>query len=122
MAHFAQLDGNNVVLNVVVVSNDDCKDVDGNESEQVGIDFLKRLIPDPSFTWVKTSYNGNIRKNYAGIGYTYDAGRDAFIPPKPFDSWTLNESTCSWDAPIAVPGYDKLYDWDEAKQMWVERT
>lgn len=122
MAHFAQLDANNVVLNVIVVDNNDCKDENGNESEQVGIDFLKRLVPDPSFTWVQTSYNRNIRKNYAGIGYTYDATRDAFIPPKPFDSWSLNETTCSWDAPIPVPGYDKLYDWDEAKQLWVERT
>jgi len=71
---------------------------------------------------VQTSYNRNIRKNYAGIGYTYDATRDAFIPPKPFDSWSLNETTCSWDAPIPVPVYDKLYDWDEAKQLCVERT
>ena len=122
MAHFAQIDGNNRVLNVLVVSNDDCKDKNGNESEQVGIDFLKALIPDPSFRWVQTSFNGNFRKNYAGIGYTYDAVRDAFIPPKPYDSWTLNEDTCSWDAPVPIPGYDKLYSWDEATQSWVEMT
>lgn len=122
MAHFAQLDANSVVLNVIVVDNNDCKDENGNESEQAGIDFLKRLVPDPSFTWVQTSYNRNFRKNYAGIGFTYDSARDAFIPPKPFDSWSLNEETCLWDAPVPVPGFDKLYDWDEMTQTWVERT
>lgn len=121
MAHFAQLDQNNIVLQVIVVSNNDCLNESNNESEEVGIFFCKTLF-GASSRWKQTSYNGNIRKNYAGIGYTYDAGRDAFIPPKPFPSWVLNHDTCRWDAPIAIPQDDKRYQWDELTTSWVELT
>lgn len=119
MAHFAKLDENNNVLAVHVVVNDVIT-VDGNESEQAGIDFLTGLHGHA--LWKQTSYNGNIRKNYAGIGFTYDAGRDAFIPPKPYASWTLNETTCQWEAPVAYPTDGKRYTWDESSQQWIEIT
>ena len=93
MAHFAQLDENNVVTQVIVVGNRDCSDANGVEKESIGIAFCERLFGG---NWKQTSYNGNIRKNYAGIGYTYDAARDAFIPPRPGPEWTLNETTCQW--------------------------
>ena len=119
MAHFAKLNENNNVLAVHVVVNDVIT-IDGNESEQAGIDFLTGLHGHA--LWKQTSYNGNIRKNYAGIGYTYDAGRDAFIPPKPYVSWTLNETTCQWEAPVAYPTDGKRYTWDEATTSWTELT
>lgn len=100
MAHFAQLDDNNVVLQVIVVHNNELL-VNGVESEAKGVAFCQSLLPDT--TWVQTSYNANIRKNYAGIGFSYDAQRDAFIPPKPFPSWQLNEVTCQWNAPVPYP-------------------
>lgn len=117
MAHFAQLDENNVVLQVIVVSNSDCLDESGNESEAVGVAFCQSLLGG---NWKQTSYNGTIRKNYAGIGFTYDAGRDAFIAPKPYASWVLNEDTCRWDAPIPMPTEGGPYQWDEATTSWVE--
>jgi hypothetical protein len=116
MAHFAQLE-NNIVTKVIVVSNQDILDENGQENEQKGIDFCSNLLGG---TWKQTSYNGNIRKNYAGIGYTYDEGRDAFIPPKPFNSWTLNEETAQWEAPTPYPDDGKRYSWDEATTSWVE--
>ena len=117
MAHFAKLDENNNVLAVHVVNNDVIT-IDGNESEQAGIDFLTSLHGHT--LWKQTSYNGNIRKNYAGIGFAYDAGRDAFIPQKPFASWVLNETTCQWDAPVSYPTDGKFYGWDETTTSWVE--
>ena len=96
MAHFAQLDENNVVTQVIVVGNKDCADANGVEKESIGIAFCERLFGG---NWKQTSYNGNIRKNYAGIGYTYDAARDAFIPPQPGAEWTLDEDTCQWENP-----------------------
>lgn len=117
MAHFAQLDENNVVTQVIVVSNNDCQ-IGGVESEEAGIVFCKTLF-GPTTKWKQTSYNGNIRKNYAGIGFTFDAGRDAFIPPKPFASWLLNEDTCRWDAPVPMPTEGGPYQWDEATTSWV---
>ena len=117
MAHFAQLDANNVVTQVIVVGNKDTSDASGAEKESIGVAFCERLFGG---TWKQTSYNGNIRKNYAGIGYTYDAGRDAFIPPKPFASWVLNETTCQWEAPVAMPTDGKRYTWDEATTSWKE--
>jgi hypothetical protein len=116
LAHFAQLE-NNIVTKVIVVSNQDILDENGQENEQKGIDFCSNLLGG---TWKQTSYNGNIRKNYAGIGYTYDEGRDAFIPPKPFNSWTLNEETAQWEAPTPYPDDGKRYSWDEATTSWVE--
>ena len=118
MAHFAQLDDNNVVTQVIVVHNNDCQ-LNGVETEEVGVVFCKSLF-GPQTKWKQTSYNGSIRKNYAGIGYTYDAGRDAFIPPKPFASWVLNEDTCHWDAPVPRPNDGGQYTWDETTISWVE--
>lgn len=117
MAHFAEIDQNGIVLRVVVVSNQDTSDASGVEKEYIGAAFCERLLGG---TWKQTSYNGNMRKNYAGIGYTYDAQRDAFIPPKPYPSWILNEQTCLWEPPVAMPDDGKLYQWDEATTSWVE--
>jgi hypothetical protein len=120
MAHFAELGENNVVLRVIVVADKDTADSSGNEVEAIGVEFCRNLLGG---TWKKTSYNANIRKNYAGIGYTYDADRDAFIPPKPFASWVLNETTCQWEAPTPMPVVEgKMYRWDEATTSWVEVT
>lgn len=119
MAHFAEIDQNNVVLRVIVVDNKDTSTPDGTEVESIGVAFCQRLLGG---NWVKTSYSGNIRKNYAGIGFTYDSGRDAFIPPKPFASWLLNEDTCQWEAPTPMPTDGKLYGWDEATTSWVENV
>lgn len=119
MAHFAKLDENNIVLAVHVVNNDVIT-VNGVESEQAGVDFLTQLHGHAS--WKQTSYSGSFRKNFAGINYSYDATRDAFIPPKVFNSWTLNETTCLWEAPSAYPSDGKSYKWDEATTAWVERV
>ena len=125
MAHFAKLDDNNIVTQVIVVANKDTADAFGVEKEHIGAAFCERLFGG---TWKQTSYNGNKRKNYAGIGYTYDAGRDAFIPPKPFNSWVLVEETCQWKAPVDMPADagtgepPKRYTWDEATTNWVEVT
>jgi hypothetical protein len=117
MAHFAQLDGD-TVMQVIVVANEELME-NGAESEAKGIAFCQSLFGGE---WKQTSYNGRIRKNYAGIGYTYDAGRDAFIPPQPYPSWILNESTCLWDAPTPMPKDDKRYLWDEATTSWIEQA
>jgi hypothetical protein len=119
MAHFAKLDENNIVLAVHVVNNEVIT-VDGVESEQAGIDFLIGLYGHTY--WKQCSYNGSIRKNYPGTGFTYDASRDAFISEKPFPSWNLNEITCRWEAPIAQPVDGKMYSWDESNQSWVDIT
>jgi hypothetical protein len=119
MAHFAKLDENNIVLAVHVVNNDVIT-VDGVESEQVGVDFLTDLYGHT--LWKQTSYNGTIRKNYAGVGYKYDASRDAFIPPQPWASWILNETTCQWEAPVPYPTDSKRYGWFEPNQQWIEIT
>ena len=121
MAHFAELDANNVVTRVIVVGNPDCVDETGSESEAVGIAFCQQLF-GASTVWVQTSYNGSIRKNYAGIGFTYDAGRDAFIPPQPYPSWVLNEATCQWEAPVPYPEDGLLYRWDEETGGWINST
>ena len=119
MAHFCKLGVGNIVEQVVVVNNEVITDNDGNEQEQLGIDFLNNLYGTRD-VWKQTSYNGNFRKNYAGKGYTYDQERDAFIPPKPFNSWTLNEETCLWEAPTAYPDDGKFYNWNEENQTWDE--
>jgi hypothetical protein len=116
MAHFAKLDENNVVLEVHVVHNNELL-VDGVESEAKGVEFLVSLFGD--FKWKQTSYNATIRKNAAGIGYTYDPDRDAFIPPQPYASWVLDEQTCQWGSPIPYPSDDNKYDWDESTFSWV---
>jgi hypothetical protein len=117
LAHFAKLDENNIVTFVTVGRQED----DGKEAE---------LCARTGDVYKQTSYNTHggvhalggtpLRKNYAGIGYTYDSGRDAFIPPKPYASWLLNETTCLWDAPVAYPDDGKRYSWDEATTSWVE--
>ena len=112
MAHFVKLDENGVVIAVVVVNNNDAPD------EAAGIAFLINLFGE-GIVWKQTSYNRNIRKNYAGIGYSYDAGRDAFIPPQPYPSWLMSEETCLWSAPTPMPTDDKRYSWDEPTLSWV---
>jgi hypothetical protein len=119
MAHYCKLDENNIVTQVIVIDNKDTADANGVEKEYIGAAFCERLFGG---TWKQTSYNGNIRKNYAGIGYTFDSGRDAFISPKPFASWVLNEDTCQWQAPTAMPTDDKMYSWNEETLSWVEVT
>jgi hypothetical protein len=117
MAHFAELDNQGIVLRVIVVDNNKIEDENGNESELVGIQFCRSLFGEET-NWIQTSYNGNIRKNYAAIGDTYDISRDAFISPKPYDSWILNEETCVWEAPIPYPEDGNLYDWNEDEIQW----
>lgn len=111
MAHYAFLDENNIVTEVIVGRNED-EVVDGiSDWEAYYGEFRGQ-------TCVRTSYNGNIRKNYAGVGFTYDAERDAFIAPKPFESWVLDEETCRWEAPIAYPTDGLIYTWDEEAGDW----
>jgi hypothetical protein len=117
MAYFAKLDENNVVLQVTSVHNNELLQ-DGVEVESKGVQFLVDLFGENA-NWKQTSYNNRIRKNFAGVGYTYDAARDAFIPPQPYPSWVLNEFTCLWDAPTPMPTDGQLYDWDEPTTSWV---
>ena len=117
MAHFAELDENNVVKKVIVVGNADTSDAHGVEKEHIGAAFCERLLGG---TWKKTSYNGNIRKRYAGVGFSYNAELDAFIGPKPHASWVLNNTTADWDAPVAKPDDDKIYSWNESTVAWEE--
>ena len=122
MAHFAKLDENNLVLEVIVVADSDAP------TEAKGQTFLQNLYKN-TITYKQTSYNTiagehklggtAFRKNYAGVGYTYDASKDAFIPPKPWNSWTLNEDTCQWEAPVAYPDDGKSYVWKEDTQTWI---
>jgi hypothetical protein len=121
MASFAKLN-NNIVERVESVVNDVLKDSNGVEQEAIGIQFLKTLYNEPNSVWVQTSYNNNIRKNHAGIGFTYDSQRDAFIPPKPYNSWILNEITCNWESPISKPDNENKYTWNEETQSWTLQT
>ena len=124
MAHFAKLGVGNIVEQVIVVSNDIAT------TEQAGVDFINKLY-NTRDVWKQTSYNNNIRKNFAGVGYQYDQTRDAFIPPKPFQSWILNETTCLWESPIPYPitniknkisdyngSVNDLYNWNESTLTW----
>jgi hypothetical protein len=108
MAHFAELDENNIVTRVLVTDND---------YPNEGYDWL---IDTFGGTWVQTSYNATIRKNFAGIGFSYDGGLDAFIAPKPFESWALDEETCQWVAPVPYPTDGKIYTWNEEITNWEE--
>lgn len=119
MAHFAQIDSNNIVLQVIVVSNDDIME-NGVESEEKGIQFCKNLLGQDK-NWVQTSYNSNFRKNFAIIGSTYRQDIDAFIYPSPFPSWTLNETTGKWEPPVPDPSSETngQFDWNEELQQWV---
>ena len=106
MSHFAKINSSNIVTEVIVAEKD----------------FINSGLVGDEFLWVQTSYNGNFRKNYAGVGHTYDKTRDAFIAPKPYSSWTLVEDTCRWEAPVAYPDDDKVYEWNEDTTNWVEIT
>lgn len=121
MAHFCKLNENNTVIEVHVVNNDDILNLPFPTSEPVGIEFLKNWSGGYT-NWKQTSYNNNFRKRYAGIGYTYDEQRDAFIPPRPFESWVLNEQELAYEPPIAYPTDGKIYVWDEEIKNWVEYT
>lgn len=112
MTHFAKLGVGNIVETIEIISNDIAT------TEQAGIDFLNNLYKTND-VWKQTSYNGTFRKNYAGIGYTYDQTRDAFIAPQPYESWTLNETTCRWEAPVVYPDDGKHYNWNEKTQQWI---
>lgn len=115
MAHFAKLDENNKVLAVHCVVNEA---LDSNDEELSGVTFLTQLHNHSM--WKQTSYNGKIRFNYAGEGMFYDEVRNAFIAPKPFNSWVLDEATCRWNSPIAYPQDKKMYGWNEESLSWVE--
>jgi hypothetical protein len=117
MAHFAKLNEENIVLAVHVVNNNVINE-NGVESEEIGIKFLSELHGHEK--WKQTSYNSRIRKNYAGIGYTYDEQRDAFIPPKKYNSWILNEESCVYEPPIQYPDDGKMYAWNEQTISWKE--
>jgi hypothetical protein len=126
MASFAKIGLNSKVIEVLSVHNNVLKDSNGVEQEVNGIDFLTKLTGYP--VWKQTSYNTHggvhsnggtpLRKNHAGIGYTYDETRDAFIPPKPFNSWILNEETCFWESPVAYPQDNNRYIWNESTLTW----
>lgn len=119
MAHFAEIGLNNKVLRVVVVHNNELIDETGQESEAKGAEFCRSLFGG---TWVQTSYNATFRKNYAGADFTYDSERDAFIPPKPYPSWVLDEDTCQWKSPVPCPQDNIYYRWDEDTMSWVSVT
>ena len=118
MAHFAELDSNNVVKRVIVVSNSEITDGNGNEIENDGILYCQRLYGDDT-RWKQTSYNSNMRKRHAGIGMIYNQELNAFISPKPYASWTLNYDTAEWDPPIPHPESEtEKYAWNEENQSW----
>jgi hypothetical protein len=118
MAYFAQLDPSFVVTEVISVNNNTIDNLPFPESEPVGVAFCQSLFGSTT-VWKQTSYNANFRKNYAGIGFTYDPVLDAFIPPQPYPSWLLNTTTCQWEAPVPYPNDGKSYIWDEAALSWV---
>jgi len=123
MAHFAELDNNNIVLRVLVINDYDCLDSEGKESEEVGRNFC---ISTWGGRWIQTSYNNKIRKRYAGIGFVYDEEHDVFLYPKPFDSWVLDIPTLEWIAPVPMPEEDPgdrmFYSWDEPTLKWIIET
>lgn len=106
MSHFARIDSNNIVQEVIVAEQD----------------FINSGAVGDSFLWIQTSYNKNFRKNFAGKGFTYDKTRDAFIPPQPYPSWTLNEDSCLWECPVEYPNDGIEYKWNETDQQWDEVT
>ena len=115
MAHFAKLDENNVVLQVIVVHNNELLDANGVDQESLGQAFCANLLGG---NWKQTSYNATFRKNYAGFGYSYDTDLDAFIPPRPYPSWRLNTTTCLWESPVPYPMDNNLYAWNEKINAW----
>ena len=132
MAHFAEINGDGIVQRVVVIADSDCLDSGNNESESVGIAFCRSLF-GVGTNWVQTSYNNRVRHRYAGVGMKYDSSNNVFYPLSPYPSWTLNETTWAWDAPVALPsdaGFDDAdnptqevtYTWDEDSRSWGNRT
>lgn len=119
MGHFVKLDEQNLVIDATVVNNETLGNLPFPESEPVGVAFLTEWSGGYS-NWKQTSYNGNFRKNYAGVGYTYDSVLDAFVPPKPFPSWLLNTNTCQWVPPTPYPTDGNMYTWDEETLSWVK--
>jgi len=117
MAYFAKIGIGNIVEQVISINNSVITDSNGIEKEQLGVDFINKLY-GTNDVWKQTSYNNRIRKNYAGIGMTYDQQRDAFIPQKPYNSWILNEQTCLWEAPVAKPNDGNMYKWNEEILNW----
>jgi hypothetical protein len=124
MAYFAKLGTGNIVEQVISINNAVITDANGIEQEQLGVDFINKLY-NTRDVWKQTSYNGNFRKNYAGVGYSYDQARDAFIPPKPYNSWILNEDICRWEAPVVMPELTQeqidnknYYAWNEQIKNW----
>jgi hypothetical protein len=117
MAYFAKLGAGNIIETVISINNSVITDSNGVEQEKLGVDFINKLY-NTRDVWKQTSYNKTFRKNYAGIGFQYDQTRDAFIPPKPFNSWILNEDTCLWNAPTAMPIDDNIYTWNESTLTW----
>lgn len=120
MAHFAKLDNANIVTQVVVLDNNVLTNDQNVEVEQLGIDFLENLYGHK--LWKQTSYTGSFRGHYAGIGWRYDKGLDAFIAPKPYNSWTLNTTTFEWEAPVDYPNDNNHYEWNEDDQQWDQIT
>ena len=120
MAHFTILDNDNIVTSTIVVDNSDIQDASGNEVEQIGKDYLEKVLGAGKY--VQTSYNGTFRKHFAGIGFTYDESKDVFIPSKLYPSWTLNDDTCMWEPPVDRPNASdgKAYTWNEDTQAWDE--
>lgn len=126
MAHFAEIETsqdedeiNCEVIRVIVVANEEILNSHGEEEEELGASFCRSLFGG---TWVQTSYNGNFRKRFAGKNFIYNRQLDAFIPPKPYDSWLLNEDTCLWEAPVALPDSENEYTWDEDTVSWIIAT
>ena len=117
MAHFAELNSANEVLRVTVVENKDTADANGVEKEHIGQAHLEKVLGG---TWKQTSYNGNIRGNYAGKGYTYFVDQDLFMPPKPYNSWSMSTADATWIAPSAMPTDGGIYNWDESNQTWID--
>jgi len=118
MASFAKIGSNNKVIEVLSVVNEVLHDSDGVEQESIGINFLNATYRVDNVNWKQTSYNNNFRKNYASVGYTYNEDIDAFIALKPFNSWTLNETTCLWEAPVQYPTDNQDYIWNESTTSW----
>ena len=119
MAHFAKLDSDNIVTQVIVINNEVLLDSEGNQDEQIGVDFCKSLYGLDT-VWVQTSYNDSFRKQFAAIGAKYDSSKDKFIAVQPYPSWTLNAND-DWEAPTPIPD-DGVYDWNETNQSWDEIT
>ena len=115
MAHFAELDENNIVTKVIVVHNNELLDDEGQENEAKGVEFCNSLFGHTN--WVQTSYNNNMRKQFAGVGYTYDSDKDVFVAPQPFPSWSLDDNS-DWQPPTPMPEDDNLYSWNEETQNW----